>query len=111
MHEHHLADKIVSLAIVRARELGRNKIKTVKVRMNALTCVHSDSLECAFRIAARNAGLDGAELIVETVEPTCRCEDCGADFVPDTPTTRCAQCGSVRVVLQQGPELEIESVE
>ena len=111
MHDSHLAEKIVSLAITRARELGCNKIGTVKLRISALTCVRPDSLQAAFQTAARQAGLDGAELIVETVEPTCRCEDCGADFVPDKPTTRCPQCGSIRVVLQQGPDLEIESVQ
>ena len=111
MHEHHLAEKIVSLAVTRARELRRDKIRTVKVRISALTCVRPDSLQAAFQTAARHAGLDGAELIVETVEPTCRCEDCGADFVPDIPATRCVQCGSPRVVLQEGPEMEIERIE
>ena len=111
MHDSHLAEKIVSLAVARARELGRDKIGTVKVRISALSCARPDSLQAAFQTAARRVGLDGAELIVESVEPSCRCEDCGADFIPDKPTTRCPQCGSARVVLQHGPELEVESVE
>ena len=111
MHETHFAERIAAAVSARRKERGPDSVRAVLVRLGAGTHVTPDSLRGAFDSAAGRAGLSGVELRVETVEPRCVCEDCGAEFATDTKAIRCSECGSARVVLRQAAEMEMEILE
>jgi hydrogenase nickel incorporation protein HypA/HybF len=110
MHDLDLARRIVRLALSEASSAGRSRVKTVRVRIGAWTCSDADHLRHSFEFASRGTPAEGAELQVELVQPSARCEDCGASFQPGKPTLACAECGSPRVKLGQSREIELESV-
>lgn len=111
MHEVSLAGEILSTALARARSLGCSSPKAVIARIGAWTCVNPDLLARAFQAAASDLGAAGIELRIRVVRPECRCRDCGQAFEPRAFALRCDGCGSGRVTLEQGREMEVESVE
>jgi Zn finger protein HypA/HybF involved in hydrogenase expression len=101
-HETHTARKILSMALSRARELGLPPPRIIPVRIGAWTGVDSDHLKHDFEDLA-----PGVELVIELVDPSGRCEDCGAEFGPGGPVLTCANCGGKRVRLDQSKEIEL----
>jgi len=108
MHEHGLARRIVSTAAARAAEVGCASVKTIDVRLGAWAGIDPDELRHGFGEVAKPEFLADAKLRIEVIQPEARCEDCGAEFVPDGAALRCTDCGSLRVALQCCPELEVD---
>lgn len=111
MHEVSLASQIASIASSHALKAGASGVLAVNIRIGAWTCVNPDLLRRAFAAASDEHGWTNVELRVEMVQPTCRCLDCHTDFRPEEFHLRCEKCGSARVVLEQGREMEVESVQ
>ena len=108
MHNLELARRIVRLALSEAASAGQSRVRTVRVRIAAWACGEPEHLRHSFEYAARGTPLEGAELHVDLVQPSARCEDCGSSFEPDSATLKCAQCGGSRVTLEQTREIEVD---
>ena len=86
-------------------------VKSVKVRVGEWSCINPELLRHAFNAASDEGAAAGAGLDIEVVSPHCKCTECGSAFEPDGFKLRCEKCGSIRVVLEEGRELEVESIE
>ena len=91
--------------------MGYANVKAVRVQIGSWTCVNLDLLRRAFAAATSENGKAGPELHIEVVKPQCKCEDCGCAFDPDEFALRCVECGSARVVLTDGREMVVRSIE
>jgi hydrogenase nickel incorporation protein HypA/HybF len=81
----------------------------VRLRIGALSTIVPDAMRAAFPIACESTPADGAELQISCVAIAVRCEDCGGRTELDAPPIMCGFCGSVRVRVEAGDELLIES--
>jgi hydrogenase nickel incorporation protein HypA/HybF len=72
--------------------------------------VMTDALAFCFDVVARHTELDGATLDIREVDGHARCLACGTEFAAATLYAPCA-CGSRRVLLLQGDELKIKTME
>jgi len=110
MHELSIAHEIVKSVTQSMSEYPEARIDSITLSIGEYSGVDADSLTFAFPIAAEDTPAQGAELIIQTVTPSVKCNECGAGPV-DTAVMRCPQCGSINVTLTTGRELEITSMD
>ena len=110
MHELSIAHEIVKSVTRSMSEYPEAKIASITLSIGEYSGVDPDSLTFAFPIVAEDTPAQGAELILQTVTPALKCNDCGAGPV-DTAVMRCPRCGSINVTLSSGRELEIKSID
>ena len=108
MHNLELARRIVRLALSEAASAGQSRVSAVRVRVGAWACGEPGHLKHSFEYAARGTPLEGADLHVDLVQPSARCEDCGSSFEPATSLLKCGVCGSLRITLEQTREIEVD---
>ncbi|MDH7602390.1 MAG: hydrogenase maturation nickel metallochaperone HypA [Armatimonadota bacterium] len=106
MHEVQTAKNILQMACEEAKRQGLQNPRAIRVRVGAWTGIDVDHLKHDFHTVAPTVSLD-----VETVEPSARCEDCGARFEAKPGSLSCDKCGSRRVTLEQRRDIELISVE
>ncbi len=111
MHETHMAQSIASAASSHAERSGASGVNAVRIRLGKWTCIDPDSLRTAYNKVAAGTPAAGSDLRIEVIEPSLRCDECGATFEADAKTLRCAKCGSARVVLQQQSDMEVQGID
>lgn len=111
MHGTAIAERLVREASARAREMGGGAVRAVRVRVAAWSHLHRGELQTAFEKASKASPIENAELQIVVMEPTAKCRDCGTDYTPDSHALRCPSCGSVRVVIDECSEIELDAVE
>ena len=108
MHELSIAEAVVRIASDRA---GDCRVTRVWVRAGALRQVVPEALRFAFELVAEGTPAAGAELEIEAVPATVRCEKCAGETVLVRFPAACALCGGLEVELIGGDELLVESLE
>ncbi|MFG1810367.1 hydrogenase maturation nickel metallochaperone HypA [Streptomyces sp. NPDC049040] len=106
MHELAITQSVVDAVCERAA--GR-PVRTVRVRVGALTAVVPDSMRFCFDLVTGGTVAEGAVLEIDQPRGTALCRSCGADFTLDDLILLCA-CGSADVEVTAGRELEIVSM-
>lgn len=108
MHELSIAQAIVDVA---ARNAGEARVTRVYVRIGHLRQVVPSALEFSFELCAHGTTVDGAALEVEQVPIEVTCRSCGLASQPAGFPLACGMCGSLHVDIEQGEELQVESLE
>lgn len=109
MHELAVATELVTQV---ERAAGSEQVIAVHVRLGRLSGLVPDSLEFCFQIAAKGTVLEGARLVVESIEPVIWCPSCQAAVTLES-TTRlhCPVCGTASALVLAGRDLELRSLE
>jgi hydrogenase nickel incorporation protein HypA/HybF len=108
MHELSIADAIVTIA---CRHAAGRSVTRVDVRVGHLRQVVPDSLGFAFELVSAGTELEGAELVIEDVPATVRCNACAADSTLGEFPAHCSACGGFDVEVTGGEELLVDSLE
>ena len=108
MHELSIAGAV--LDVVERHAAGR-RVTRVDLKVGHLRQVVPSALEFAFELVADGTVADGAELHMEEVPATVRCERCGAESVLEAFPPHCGECGALDVELRGGDELLVDSLE
>ncbi|SRR6056297_438108 len=112
MHELSIAISLVDVAGEEARRLELTGIRSVHVKLGALSGVVKESLRLAFELARDGSLLDGADLVIEDVPVTIHCPTCGGPSLADSvQQLRCARCGTLSGDVIGGRELELVGLE
>jgi len=112
VHELSVAVSLVELAEAAARDAGAAAIRSIRVRVGALSGVVVEALESAYPFAADGTACEGAALIVERVPARVRCPACGHEAEADgVGPFLCARCDEPGPVILAGNELELASME
>lgn len=112
MHELSIAHSLVEVATEHARAHGAAGIRTIRLRIGQLSCVHRQALEFSFELVTEGTLLEGAQLEIEEVPVAIFCEPCGVVVeLPDIQRFRCPRCETPSADIRQGRELDIESLE
>ena len=108
MHELSIADAVFGIA---SRHANGRRVTRVDLRVGHLRQVVPDALEFAWQLVTQGTPMDGAELVIEEVPATVRCEACGAESTLKGFPALCAECGSASVEVTGGDELLVDSLE
>lgn len=113
MHEVSIARSLLDLAEDYARCEGASCIKTVALRIGALSGVLPEALEFAFEVAKLGTLAADAHLEVEYLAIIAYCESCALEFeVKDIfGIAQCPLCSEPTASLRQGQELELSYLE
>lgn len=111
MHEMGITSGILESSIEAAEKAGATRITEIRVSIGDLTEVVEFALQFAFEALTPGTMAEGATLVVTQVTARSRCNDCDAEYEHDRFQMLCPQCGSFNVVLLQGRELQIDSIE
>jgi hydrogenase nickel incorporation protein HypA/HybF len=76
-----------------------------------LAAVVPQSLTFCFEIAAKDGPVEGAELHIEEIGVSARCNDCANLWNIDEPAFQCPKCNGGSIEMLTGRELDIESIE
>ena len=108
MHELSIAGALVEVATKHAA--GR-PVTRVEVKVGHLRQVVPSALEFAWELLVQGTPLDGAELALEEVPATVRCEVCGQESTLTAFPAMCGSCGSLSVEVTGGEELLVDALE
>lgn len=112
MHEMGIAMQVMNIALESVpSEMAGAKIERVNLKVGKLAAVVPSSLRFCFEIIAKETALAGAELSIQEVPVTAKCESCGLQWRLDAPVFTCPSCESGSVKMLSGRELEITSIE
>ena len=112
MHELSIANSLVEIASEHATNAGAEKIKTITLRIGALSCVHPDALEFSFELITTDTMLEGARLEIIHVPVAVFCVSCNREVeLPGFQSLRCPVCDTPCPDIRKGRELDLDSIE
>lgn len=111
MHELGIMTGVMDAVEKTATEAGALKVLKVTLSVGVMTEAIEDALQFAFEALSEGTLCEGAELVVNMVQPRSRCLECGAVYDHDRFHMLCPECGSFATELVAGRELQIDSIE
>lgn len=113
MHEVAIARDILDLAEETARREGARVIRTVALRVGAMSGVVPEALTFAFEVAKAGTLAADASLKVEWVPLACYCRACNLEFEVDDPhgIALCPRCRQPSAEVRRGRELAVRYLE
>ncbi len=111
MHELSIAHSIVEIAKQQLTS-PTERVRSIRLRIGALSCVHRDSLYFSFDLITADTPLAGAKLLIDELPIVVFCPNCEAlRELPGIQSFTCPACGTRTADLRQGRELDVESIE
>lgn len=111
MHEMSLAQSILDIILQESGNHKVTRVLSVALKVGELSAVETESLRFCFEFLTKGTPAEGAQLDIERVQVTCRCQDCASDFTVKELTFSCPSCGSGKLEMLSGRELSVESFE
>jgi hydrogenase nickel incorporation protein HypA/HybF len=108
MHEMAIADSILRIAL---RHANGRRVSKLVVQIGHLRQVLPDPLAFGFEMLAVGTPLEGAQMVIESVPAAAMCRKCGATTGQPTLPMTCGACGAFELIVVQGEELIVESLE
>lgn len=112
MHEMGIAMEIIR--IVQASipaDMVDARVERIHLKIGKLSLIVADSLRFCFQAVTERTPLAAAQLVVEEIAATARCQQCAHQWTIETPVFVCPLCQSSRIELCSGRELDIDSIE
>lgn len=111
MHEMGITQGILAASFEAAEKVAARSITVIRVSIGELTEIQEFALQFAFESLTPGTMAEGARLEVTNLGARSRCNDCGAEYDHDRFQMICPECGSFDVLLLQGRELTIDSID
>jgi len=112
MHELSIAEALIEQVGTELDRAGQNRaVKRLELAVGRLSGVHCDCLRFAFNLLSPGTPAEGAELSIRQPPAISRCRQCGAALEILEMVVDCPQCGSLEIVIEEGRELLLESIE
>lgn len=109
MHELAIMKNVISIAEKEAEKGDFTRILRINLKIGAVSGIVHGCMEDFFPIAARGTVAESAELNMETIPVTIRCDSCGFEGAPSGAV--CPGCGSEAYKLVTGREFIVDSIE
>jgi hydrogenase nickel incorporation protein HypA/HybF len=112
MHEMGIAQEIID--IVRASipaDQPHARVIRIHLKVGKLSALVAESLRFCFGVIVQDTPLAGAELAIEEIPVTARCDGCGHQWTLEKPVFVCPACSGTQIVMLTGREMDIESIE
>lgn len=111
MHELQVASEIIDIVRDEMNKRNLSRIRTVGLRLGAMSGFNPDALSFSFEAAVQDTSLHGTQLVIEFIPVEGECLSCREYIRPKDPVFICPLCGSSRLDLKKGEELEISYLE
>jgi hydrogenase nickel incorporation protein HypA/HybF len=112
MHELSIAQSLIETACETAARDGADCIRSLRVRIGALSGVVKEALLFSFALAAEGSACEGATLEIEEVPVTVMCPRCRQPrTLANSWLFSCPQCGTATPEILTGRELDLISME
>ena len=112
MHEASIVQSLLELAEDYCKLNNYTKIKSMKIRVGALSGVMPEAMDFAYEAMKPGTMAEDASLIIETVIAQGVCSECAKVFEVDGPyMLECPECGSFGFTVTKGRELELSEME
>jgi len=114
MHELPVINKILRIVLNRARENRVTRIKTINLKIGALSDLEEEWMQRYFAYLSRETPAASARLAVERIPARVQCRHCGECFALDLSSSEpetCPSCGHSSSVPVSGTGYFIESIE
>ena len=111
MHELGIMTGVMDAVTKTAEEAGALKVLKVTLSVGVMTEAIEDALQFAFEALSEGTLCEGAELVINMVQPRSRCLECGEEFEHDRFHMLCPKCGGFATEPIAGKELQIDSIE
>ncbi len=111
MHELSVCQALLAQVEQVARDNQAQHVDKIVLRIGPLAGVEPRLLQDAFPIARVGTVAADAELVIETLPLTVRCQGCGAETAAQPNRLICGACGDWHTQLISGDELLLASVE
>lgn len=111
MHEIALCQGMVELIEDEQRRNGFERVRRVVLEIGSLSHVEPSALAFAFEVSARKSVADGAKLEIHEIPGGGWCLDCQSDISVERRGKGCPNCGGYQIVVQQGEEMRLKSLE
>lgn len=111
MHELSVCQALLAQVEQLARQHQAQRVERIVLRIGPLAGVEPRLLQDAFPLARAGSVAADAELVIETLPLTVRCQRCGAETAAQPNRLICGSCGDWHTQLISGDELLLASVE
>ncbi len=111
MHETRIAMDLADTVIKVARGEHLGRVSRVNLQFGQMVQIVPDIFRFAFEEATRGTVAENSEIDLEIVPVRLRCNNCLKDYDMDTMVFRCNFCHSTDIVIIQGKEMIIKSIE
>ncbi|MDD3883351.1 MAG: hydrogenase maturation nickel metallochaperone HypA [Gallionella sp.] len=111
MHEMSLAESVLHIIEDAAREQGFSRVKRVTLEIGKLSCVEPEALRFCFDSVMQGTLVEQAELQIVEVAGQGKCEDCAAEFHPESRYDACPECGNYRIRITGGDAMRVYELE
>jgi hydrogenase nickel incorporation protein HypA/HybF len=111
MHELAIAQQVIDTAVA-LLPADACKIAQLRIQLGALAGVSKDELAFGFEVMSKQTPCADARLEIEEIPALVHCPHCALDFsVTEAMQLLCPACGTPAVLVLQGKELLLTSIE
>ena len=111
MHELSLSLKTIDLVVAQISQRPPCRVTAITLGIGTLSCIEPEALLTGLQFACRDTAVEGAQIKIEMIPATARCEDCHQLVEIDSHYTGCPVCQSYQLIVETGEELKIKSIE
>ncbi len=110
MHELGICDALLKMVRNIAEEEALEEISCITVEVGSLSGVVPAYMSDCWEAVTDGTELQDVEFVVEELEGTARCMDCGEEFSADVNRLRCPHCGGERLTPLTGRDLTLKEI-
>ena len=110
MHELGICDALLKMVRNIAEEEALEEINRITVEVGSLSGVVPAYMSDCWEAVTDGTELQDVEFVVEELEGTARCMDCGEEFSADVNRLRCPHCGGERLTPLTGRDLTLKEI-
>ncbi len=112
MHEMGIAQQLVNIALDAIPDDIENPVvEKLNLKIGRLASVVDHSLTFCLEIITKDTPLETAQVNIDFVPVTVRCNDCKNEWEVEGPVFKCPHCEDGDVKMLTGREIEITSLE
>ena len=110
MHELGICDALLKMVRSIAEEEALEEISRITVEVGSLSGVVPAYMSDCWEAVTDGTELQDVEFVVEELEGTARCMDCGEEFPADVNRLRCPNCGGEKLTPLTGRDLTLKEI-
>ncbi|MCX7727185.1 MAG: hydrogenase maturation nickel metallochaperone HypA [Chitinispirillaceae bacterium] len=111
MHELSIAEELINIINQTAKANKLSRVAKVKLRIGEMRGIVPESLVFAFEVIGKGSVAEGTAIDIVTIKTKALCNKCKKEFEVEDYNFICPVCGSMDVVVIEGKELIIDSLE
>ena len=110
MHELGICDALLKMVRNIAKEEELDEIQRITVEVGSLSGVVPAYMADCWEAVTDGTELEGVEFVIEELEGTARCLDCGCEFKADVERLRCPKCDGDKLTPLTGRDLTLKEI-